>query len=52
MHLHFVQVNLFPLLHFQLIDLPQKTNSLIDLENSGPRVYGTTQNLQNLSHPS
>ena len=28
------------------------TNSLIDLEYSAPRVYGTTQNLQNLSHPS
>ena len=24
----------------------------MDLENSGPLVYGTTQNLQNLSQPS
>ena len=24
----------------------------IDLENSGPLVYGTTQKEQNLSHPS
>ena len=32
--------------------LASVTNSLIDLEYSAPRVYGTTQNLQNLSHPS